>query len=110
MTEREEFEKWKLPLLRLDNAKRYFEKLETGEYAWHHIQCEWEAWQEQQKKIDEFEADKNETCEWYFSDEEEEDYYETECGRSFVMFEGTPKDANFIYCTYCGRKIKAGKQ
>jgi len=31
--------------------------------------------------------------------------YETSCGKYFGVIAGTPKDNEFIYCIYCGRKI-----
>ena len=33
-------------------------------------------------------------------------YYETKCGNAFVFFDGTPKENEFVFCPYCGKKIK----
>jgi len=43
-------------------------------------------------------------CKWTY----DEDYnvHETDCGASFQIIEGTPKENNMKYCTYCGKEIK----
>ena len=33
-------------------------------------------------------------------------YYDTDCGHSFVVNEGSPSDNNMNYCCYCGKKIQ----
>lgn len=43
----------------------------------------------------------NDLCGWTNGDEG----YETSCGKIFVVIAGTPKDNDFVYCPYCGRKI-----
>jgi hypothetical protein len=47
-------------------------------------------------------------CDWqtdvgYFGDDR---YYATACDETFFFSEGTPKENNFVYCPYCGGKIK----
>jgi DNA-directed RNA polymerase subunit RPC12/RpoP/BMFP domain-containing protein YqiC len=33
------------------------------------------------------------------------DYWETSCGQTFILIEGTPQDNYMKYCPYCGAKI-----
>lgn len=49
-----------------------------------------------------------EVCEWVY--DEPYEYYETECGESFAILEGTPEDNKMKFCTYCGRKIKVNSK
>lgn len=42
-------------------------------------------------------------CEWT---DDDDDFYETTCGHAFTFTEGTPADNQFVYCPYCGCKIK----
>lgn len=37
----------------------------------------------------------------------EEDYYETDCGQTFVTFEGTPEEHKMHFCCFCGRRLKS---
>lgn len=46
----------------------------------------------------------NDLCGWSCSSIGEEGW-ETSCGNMFIIEAGTPKDNDFIYCPYCGRKI-----
>jgi hypothetical protein len=50
---------------------------------------------------------KTQTCEWRY-DEYSCDY-DTDCGNTFVMIDGTPQDNGMIYCAYCGKPIVVGK-
>lgn len=43
-------------------------------------------------------------CEWKYDDYE--DCYDTKCGNSFVISEGTPSNNDMKYCCYCGKTIK----
>ena len=43
-------------------------------------------------------------CEW--RQVEEYDYYDTSCGQSFTIIEGTPKENLMHYCCYCGKPLK----
>ena len=43
-------------------------------------------------------------CEW--EQDELIEYYETDCGRTFELIDGTPEDNNFKFCAYCGGTIK----
>jgi len=45
-------------------------------------------------------------CVWTY--DEREDYWATSCGEAMCFPEGTPKENNFGYCSYCGNKIKIG--
>lgn len=46
-------------------------------------------------------------CEWEWQDEEEA-YYVTRCGKSFMFTNGDTlsEDKYFTYCPYCGKVIK----
>ena len=44
-------------------------------------------------------------CEWKLEDEET-NLYLTGCQQRQLIFEGTPKENGYIYCPYCGKKIK----
>ena len=43
-------------------------------------------------------------CVWKYSDDEM-DYYETGCGESFIVLEGTPTENRMRFCAYCGRPL-----
>jgi len=47
---------------------------------------------------------KSNTCAWKMVDS---DYniWETDCGESFVLEDGTPKENKLRYCCFCGRKL-----
>ena len=44
-------------------------------------------------------------CEWKLIDEEA-NVYDTSCRNPHILIEGTPKENNYEYCPYCGKKIK----
>ena len=44
-------------------------------------------------------------CEWKLEDEEA-NVYDTSCRNPHILIEGTPKENNYEYCPYCGKKIK----
>lgn len=44
-------------------------------------------------------------CEWRVCDEEA-NVYDTSCRNPHILIEGTPKENNYEYCPYCGKKIK----
>lgn len=44
-------------------------------------------------------------CEWILCDEEA-NVYDTNCRNPHILIEGTPKENNYEYCPYCGKKIK----
>ena len=47
----------------------------------------------------------SECCEWRLCDEEE-NVYDTSCRNPHILIEGTPKENNYEYCPYCGKRIK----
>ena len=47
----------------------------------------------------------DDVCEWRLCDEEANVYY-TSCRNPHILIEGTPKENNYEYCPYCGKKIK----
>ena len=47
------------------------------------------------------------TCTWKYDNIH--DYYETECGSSFMFSDGE-KEEGFVYCPYCGKKIEEPPQ
>jgi hypothetical protein len=49
---------------------------------------------------------KEEHCEWKQTDEWEGTVWDSDCGESFYLEEGTPKDNGMNFCAYCGRKLK----
>jgi len=44
------------------------------------------------------------TCGWEPGDVDS-DCYETGCGQSFVIYEGTPKENSMKFCCFCGKRI-----
>lgn len=38
--------------------------------------------------------------------DEEANVYDTSCRNPHILIEGTPKENNYEYCPYCGKKIK----
>lgn len=42
-------------------------------------------------------------------DPDREVYWQTSCGRAFVLTEGGPEDNHYNYCPSCGGKIKEVK-
>ena len=60
--------------------------------------------------VREYVPDKNvgeieEFCEWRLCDEEA-NVYDTACGNSEMLFDGSPINNNYSFCPYCGKKIK----
>ena len=47
----------------------------------------------------------DDVCEWRLCDEEA-NVYDTSCINPHILIEGTPKENNYEYCPYCGKKIK----
>ena len=47
----------------------------------------------------------DDVCKWRLCDEEE-NVYDTSCRNPHILIEGTPKENNYEYCPYCGKKIK----
>ena len=47
-----------------------------------------------------------EVCIWTCDEPWESDCWNSSCGESFVLIEGTPKENNFKYCVYCGKELK----
>ena len=47
----------------------------------------------------------DDVCEWKLEDEEA-NLYMTGCQQRQLIFDGTPKENGYIYCPYCGKKIK----
>jgi len=44
-----------------------------------------------------------EKCQWV--QDKWHEYWETGCGGSFVIENGTPKDNKMKFCPYCGKQI-----
>lgn len=53
--------------------------------------------------IAELEALENRSCNWY--QEENNDYFESDCGAQFTLFEGMPSENNMNFCHKCGKKL-----
>ena len=49
----------------------------------------------------------DDVCEWSLCDEEA-NVYDTSCRNPHILIKGTPKENNYEYCPYCGKKIKVG--
>lgn len=47
----------------------------------------------------------DDVCEWRLCDEES-NVYDTSCRNPHILIEGTPKENNYEFCPYCGKKIK----
>ena len=47
----------------------------------------------------------DDACEWRLCDEEA-NVYDTSCRNPHILIKGTPKENNYEYCPYCGKKIK----
>ena len=47
----------------------------------------------------------DDVCQWRLCDEEA-NVYDTSCRNPHILIEGTPKENNYEYCPYCGKKIK----
>jgi hypothetical protein len=46
-----------------------------------------------------------EHCNWKQQDEDESDYWQSDCGHSFVFIDGSPIDNNMRYCCRCGNPL-----
>lgn len=49
-------------------------------------------------------GDKKDFCVW--TEEMDGDCWDSSCGESFVLIEGTPKENDFKFCAYCGKEIQ----
>ena len=58
-----------------------------------------------QMAINALENVSDDVCEWRLCDEES-NVYDTSCRNPHILIEGTPKENNYEYCPYCGKKIK----
>ena len=47
----------------------------------------------------------DDVCEWRLCDEEA-NVYDTSCRNPHILIEGTPRENNYKFCPYCGKKIK----
>ena len=47
----------------------------------------------------------DDVCEWMLCDEES-NVYDTSCRNPHILIEGTPRENNYKYFPYCGKKIK----
>ena len=47
----------------------------------------------------------DDVCEWRLCNEEA-NVYDTSCRNPHILIEGTPKENNYEYCPYCGKRIK----
>lgn len=73
--------------------------IENGKY--HEQIVEW---------LEELKAIKNggisdDVCKWRLCDEES-NVYDTTCRNPHILIEGTPRENNYSYCPYCGKKIE----
>ena len=50
----------------------------------------------------------DDVCEWRLCNEEA-NVYDTSCRNPHILIKGTPKENNYEYCPYCGKKIKVVK-
>jgi len=46
------------------------------------------------------------TCIWSQREDDYSDYYETECGQSFTLLDGTPPENFMRFCCYCGQALE----
>ena len=51
------------------------------------------------------EENSDDVCEWRLCDEES-NVYDTSCRNPHILIEGTPRENNYEFCPYCGKKIK----
>ena len=47
---------------------------------------------------------KYESCHWKVEDNES-DCWDTSCGSSFIINDGTPSENDMYYCCYCGKSL-----
>lgn len=59
--------------------------------------------QDYAEAIEELEDLENSTCNWY--QEEINDYFESDCGVQFTLFDGMPSENNMNFCHKCGKKL-----
>lgn len=46
----------------------------------------------------------DDVCEWRYN--EDECYFESSCGHLHIFMSDGPKENEYSYCPYCGKKIK----
>lgn len=46
-------------------------------------------------------------CKWTYIDTD--DFYETSCDNGQCFIEGSVKENHYMFCPYCGKKIKENK-
>ncbi len=44
-------------------------------------------------------------CEWKIAHDGDWEYWETACGKAFIMTDGKPKEHGMNYCCYCGGEL-----
>lgn len=44
-------------------------------------------------------------CTWELSGDEDEPYYQTQCGNAFEITDGDPKANGMRFCCYCGASL-----
>ena len=54
--------------------------------------------------IRKYEENKDDVCEWKYNDTEY--YWESSCDHLHIFMSDGPKENNYEYCPYCGKKIK----
>ena len=47
----------------------------------------------------------DDVCEWRLCDEEA-NVYDTSCRNPHILIDGTPRENNYKFCPYCGKRIK----
>lgn len=48
----------------------------------------------------------NEVCDWNYVDAWYAEYWKTSCGNEHQFVDGGPKENSYIFCPYCGKRIK----
>jgi len=51
--------------------------------------------------------DEKEECEW--EEEENFEYFATQCGKAYCLLDGTFEENDHKYCPFCGKKIQLKK-
>ena len=54
--------------------------------------------------IRKFEENKDDVCEWKYNDTEY--YWESSCDHLHIFMSDGPKENDYDFCPYCGKKIK----
>ena len=49
---------------------------------------------------------KRRKCRWKLSDNPDDTIYESSCGQSWLLIDGTPEENDYNYCPYCGHEIE----